>query len=110
MVWLQHPTNTDYFVSPNGQVYCIDGWIVAQNINNNGYARVAINQRRTLVHRLVAETYLKPRRGRAKLVNHIDGDKLNNHYTNLEWCTQKQNMKHYYRLKRHNIGTNTHDT
>jgi hypothetical protein len=28
------------------------------------------------------------------MVNHLDGNKLNNHYTNLEWVTQSENMKH----------------
>lgn len=27
-------------------------------------------------------------------VNHIDCDKQNNHYTNLEWCTDKDNFEH----------------
>lgn len=31
-------------------------------------------------------------------VNHIDGDKSNNDYTNLEWCDRSMNMKHASKL------------
>jgi hypothetical protein len=45
------------------------------------------------IHRMVAREFiLKP--PNANYVNHIDGDKLNNRVTNLEWITQKQNVIH----------------
>lgn len=51
------------------------------------------------LHRLVCETY-KPVDGMEKLtVDHIDGNKLNNHPDNLEFVTATENIKRYWRNK-----------
>jgi len=49
------------------------------------------------VHRLVAETFID-NPNNYKYINHIDGNKLNNNVSNLEFCTQCHNMKEAYRI------------
>jgi len=58
------------------------------------------------VHRLVAITYI-PNPDKKEHVNHIDGDKLNNNASNLEWNTPRENVQHAERtgLSKHPKGT-----
>ena len=66
-----------------------------------GYRKIAprINGTRyqTTAHRLVALKYI-PNPNNLPQVNHKDGDKLNNHVSNLEWCTPKHNIRHAHRV------------
>ena len=50
------------------------------------------------IHRLIAIKYI-PNPNNYPVINHIDGNKLNNSIDNLEWCTQSYNIKHAYDTK-----------
>ena len=72
--------------------------LLSQKTDKDGYKIVALQKDRKRkdwkVHRLVLWTF-NPIEDWEKLqVNHIDGDKSNNHITNLEWVTNSNNQKH----------------
>ena len=48
------------------------------------------------IHQLVAETFIPNPDGK-QCVNHKDGNKQNNHVSNLEWCTHSENNRHAFR-------------
>lgn len=98
-----------YEITPEGNVFskrdkrelkgCIDkcGYKkVSPRINNEKY--------QLKVHRLVAIKYI-PNPNNLPQVNHKDGNKLNNHVDNLEWCSAKQNINHAHQT---GLSSNKH--
>lgn len=70
---------------------------------DSGYLKVNLckdkKSTRKRVHNLVADSFCTKDESEGKLVvNHIDGDKSNNHFSNLEFVTQKENIRHYFNL------------
>jgi len=56
------------------------------------------------IHRLVALHFIENPDNKPQ-VNHIDGNKLNNHLDNLEWVTPQENSAHASKLKLVAYGT-----
>ena len=102
---MQHYLDSNCAICKTGQVLNTKtGNFLTPFDNGKGYKKVILNingkRKSKYVHRLVAETYIrKPRKRYCDQVNHKDGNKSNNHYTNLEWVTNGENQKHKYKMK-----------
>lgn len=86
-----------YMVSNYGKILDLQNQRqLSINFTGGGYLSVTIHTKvkkvKTLLHRLVAMGFVP---GNWSLqVNHIDGNKLNNYYKNLEWVTTQENLLH----------------
>jgi HNH endonuclease len=109
MKQINYPGLESYDISEDGKIYNRKtNRYRTPRINKDGYATVTFfgnkNKKTLRVHRLVALTYLKPNGW--NIINHIDGNKLNNHWSNLEWCSQAHNRLHASKILGYN--TNKH--
>lgn len=99
---LKNINASNYAITEDGALYSIrvnsfmSGWII------HGYKKYSITfdngvRKEMFAHRLVAEAYCpNDDKDNKVFVNHLDGDKLNNHKDNLEWCTPSENNYHAY--------------
>lgn len=75
----------------------LKGRVLKQTLNNSNYNYISISingiVKKELVHRLICETFHKNINNKP-CVNHIDGNKNNNHKDNLEWVTYSENHRH----------------
>jgi len=71
--------------------------ILSVHLNKSGYYIVRLYKngkgKSFIAHRITATAFI-PNPENKETVNHIDGDKLNNHVSNLEWNTRSENIRH----------------
>lgn len=94
--------STWYYITKDGKCYNskTGKYLKGQENCKNHYLSYNItlpdgSKKRCYAHRLVAAAYLeKPLNKNKNQINHIDGDKLNNFFENLEWVSAKENTEH----------------
>ena len=95
--------NERYTIDDIGNIYSKGNKMSPYKINS-GYLAIKLRNRgkilSCLIHRLVAEYFLEG--DRSLVVDHIDGDRLNNNVRNLRYCTQKENIN--YKGNEYNSG------
>ncbi len=94
----------NYYVSDTGKVYTYKRGILEEisGYYNYGYHIVVLHNYNKSVHmrvsRLVGQ-YFVPNPYNKPIIDHLDGDKTNNHYTNLEWVTYSENTQRAFDMK-----------
>lgn len=89
--------NGMYKINKSGDIYSTSKNITLKPYISFGYLCVKlygkVGATQTSVHILVAKAFVD-NPCNLPIVNHKDGNKLNNHFRNLEWCTAQYNSEH----------------
>lgn len=92
-----------YYITDTGKVYNNDGKCMKTWLSSDGYERIRLTSKihgrrvNRTIHLLVAEAFLnsgKYANENNMQINHIDGNKANNHMSNLEEVTGTENVNH----------------
>ena len=94
------PTSVkDYYISENGQVLSLKKgtpYLMQSHICDFGHHRIELRTeegaKKYFIHRLVYEAWIGPLE-KDKVVEHLNSNPANNHYTNLKLSTQKENIQ-----------------
>lgn len=124
-VWKDIPNYEGYYMASNtGKVKSLDRTVIYKdgrvfNYKGNelipketkdGYLLFGLSKdgigANYLAHRIIALCFV-PNIENKPVVNHLDGNRKNNIYTNLEWCTQSENVLYSYNVLGYKVSEET---
>ena len=103
MKWAKVEGFENYLISENGDLKNTKtGKLLKPRYYRDGYMYYRLSKSRKeqkdiRIHRLVAMAFI-PNVHNLETVNHIDGNKENNHVSNLEWSDRSKQLYHAYEL------------
>lgn len=101
-IWKDVPNwENKYQVSNFGRAFSkLKNKIKPLDINNYGYARLQCydgkRREKLFIHQLVGKLFVSGYQ-EGYVIDHIDGDKSNNIYTNLQWVSRSENSKRAFK-------------
>lgn len=101
----------NFYVNENGKIKNRKtGKTIKPYKGTGGYYYIKVSDNGTIkriaVHRAVALCFVDGHSSERNVVEHKDGNKENNHYTNLLWVTQKENLMLGYARRQDNAIRN----
>lgn len=105
-IWVDIPNYPNYKASPEGNFLSLNyrntgkAKVLKQG-DSRGYNTITLYKNKKPLtmrsHRLIAKIFCKSASDLLE-VNHINGNKKDNNYLNLEWCTSSENQIHSYKI------------
>ena len=96
------PEKPNYFIDKDGNIYSTVRTKIPRKLtphkhwgrSRNPYERIRLAGSLILVHRVVASVTIGRQLNSQEVVNHKDGNTLNNRIENLEVVSHKENVRH----------------
>ena len=104
-IWKQIEEYPNYEISSHGRCRNISRNTILKQSNksksNDSYIVYTLynsyGHKQMYAHRLVAMAFIENKNTLNNEINHIDGNKLNNNITNIEWCGRIHNITHSWK-------------